>query len=132
MRQTNKALIARTYYEEAIDIYRELSHNESDVYKSSLAMTLSNLALLYAQEEELEPAKRAYAEALKIRKDLAQRHPQAYEIDYAQTLLIGETILGNSAHKIEDIKNILDKYPENPKAKKLMKGLSIIQEKQEE
>jgi tetratricopeptide (TPR) repeat protein len=49
-------------------------------------MTLNNLGLLYSATQRMRDAEEAYAEALAIRRKLAEANPDAYLPDVATTL----------------------------------------------
>ena len=116
----NELQQARAYYEEALQIHRELAEDNPEVYKPDVAMTLNNLVLFYLDLKDEEDAETAYQEAHDIYQDLACHHPQAYEIDYARILAMGFGLLGKPKEYQEEAKEILDKYPEHPKARKIL------------
>ena len=90
-------------------------------------MILNNLAALYINLEETEAAEKAYQEALDIYRELAIRHPRAYEINCAKILVMGAVSLDKSEENLEEAKAILSKYPEHPEAQGLLsfiEGLS--------
>ena len=124
LKNTNELEQARTYYEEALEIYREMSKQNPEAYKANMGMVLTNLTLLYLQLKKKEEAEKAYQEAHDIYQDLASRHPRAYGIDYAQLLGIGFALLSKPKEDLEKAKAILDKYAEHPKAQEL---LSLIE-----
>ena len=116
---------AQDYYEEALQIRRELAQKNPEAYKPDVAASLNNLTPLYLGLGKKEDAEKAYQEAHDIYQKLASRHPRAYEIDYAMILVMGFDLLGKPKEDLEEAKAILGKYPENPRARKL---LNIIEE----
>jgi tetratricopeptide (TPR) repeat protein len=72
------------HFNEAIAAYESLLR----IYKapSDRAVTLNNLAVLYRATQRLKQAEGAYAEALGIRRKLAEANPEAYLPDVAMTL----------------------------------------------
>ena len=122
---TNDLKQAQDYYEEALQIHRELAKQNSEAYLPDVAASLNNLTPLYLGLGKKEDAEKAYLEAHDIYQKLASRHPRAYEIDYAMILVMGFDLLGKPKEDLEEAKAILGKYPEHPKARKL---LNIIEE----
>ncbi len=51
-----------------------------------IAVTLSNLGLVYQAENQMDDARKAYDEALKIRRQLAEANPKVYLFQVANTL----------------------------------------------
>ena len=125
LHNTNDLKKAQDYQEEALQIHRELAQQNPEAYKPDVAMTQQNLTILYLELEKKEDAEKAYLEAHDIYQKLANRHPRAYEIDYARILVMGFDLLGKPKEDLEEAKAILGKYPENPRARKL---LNIIEE----
>ena len=125
LQATNEHRQARAYYDEALEIYRELAKCNPFVYSPNVAMTLNSLFVLYLSQKRKEEAEKAYQEAHDIYQELAGKHPRAYEIDYAGILGVGFAFFSKPKEVLEEAKEILDKYPEHPKARKL---LSIIEE----
>lgn len=126
LQKTNELQQARVYHEEALEIRRELSEHNQETYKLDLAMTQESLALLYLQQGKEEDAERAYQEAHDIYQKLAGKHPRAYEIDYARMLVMGFALLGKPKEDLEEAKEILDKYPEHPKAQELLSSIEEL------
>ena len=122
---TNDLKQAQDYYEEALQIRRELAKKNPEAYLPDVAASLNNLTPLYLGLGKKEDAEKAYLEAHDIYQKLASRHPRAYEIDYAMILVMGFDLLGKPKEDLEEAKAILGKYPEHPKARKL---LNIIEE----
>ena len=89
-------------------------------------MTLQNLTILYLRLEKKGNAEKAYLEAHDIYQKLAGRHPGAYEIDYAGILVMGFDLLGKPIEDLEKAKAILGKYPEHPKARKLLSAIEKL------
>ena len=89
-------------------------------------MTLQNLTILYLRLEKKGNAEKAYLEAHDIYQKLANRHPRAYEIDYARILVTGFYLLGKPKEDLEEAKTILGKNPEHPKAQKLLNAIEKL------
>ena len=117
---------AQDYYEEALQIRRELMEKNPEAYEPDVAMTLQNLTILYLGLGKKEDAEKAYLEAHDIYQKLANRHPRAYEIDYARILVMGFDLLGKPIEDLEKAKAILGKYPEHPKARKLLSAIEKL------
>ena len=83
---TNDLKQTQDYYEEALEIRRELAKKNPKAYNSYVAMTLNNLVILYLELKKKGDAEKAYQGAHDIYQKLAGRHPGAYEIDYAGQL----------------------------------------------
>ena len=123
---TNDLKQAQDYYEEALQIRRELMEKNPEAYEPDVAMTLQNLTILYLGLGKKEDAEKAYLEAHDIYQKLANRHPRAYEIDYARILVMGFDLLGKPIEDLEKAKAILGKYPEHPKARKLLSAIEKL------
>ena len=120
LRNTNDLKKAQDYYEEALRILRKLAQQNPRAYLPDVAVTQQNLTILYLRLEKKEDAEKAYLEAHDIYQKLANRHPRAYEITYAKILAMGFNLLGKPKEDLEEAKAILGKYPEHPKARKLL------------
>ena len=123
---TNDLKKAQDYYEEALQIHRELAKQNSEAYLPDVAASLNNLTTLYLGLGKKEDAEKAYLEAHDIYQKLANRHPRAYEIDYARILAMGFNLLGKPKEVLEEAKAILGKYPEHPKARKLLSAIEKL------
>ena len=77
---------ARSHYEEALQVLRELVEKDSETYKPDLAGTLNNLGNLLSDTNELKQAKAYHEEAMQIRRELAKMNPEAYRPYLADTL----------------------------------------------
>jgi tetratricopeptide (TPR) repeat protein len=71
---------ARAAYGRCLEWARKKG-NDADV-----ALTLKNLGLLDRDQGRMEEARNELAEALKIRRKLAQKNPETYQPDVTQTL----------------------------------------------
>jgi tetratricopeptide (TPR) repeat protein len=61
--------------------------------KADVATTLNNLGILHLDQNRMEEARKAYDEALTIRRQLAKQNPEAYLPDLAGTLNnLGESV----------------------------------------
>ncbi|KGN68803.1 hypothetical protein HR09_07450 [Porphyromonas gulae] len=99
---------AKQYYEEVLDIYKELAKKNPEAYNLDLAMTLNNLGLLLSNNNETKQAQVCYQEALKIRRALATKNPQAYNPYLASTLNNLGLLLSNN-NEIERAKDCYQK-----------------------
>jgi len=82
----NRQEDARTAYEEALKIRRELAARNPETYLPYVATTLNNLGVLFRAQNRQEDARTAYEEALKTYRELAARNPETYLPDVAMTL----------------------------------------------
>ena len=123
---TNDLKQAQDHYEEALQIRRKLAQQNPRAYLPNVAVTQQNLTTLYLRLEKKEDAEKAYLEAHDIYQKLANRHPRAYEIDYAMILVMGFDLLGKPKEDLEEAKAILGKYPEHPKAQKLLSAIEKL------
>ncbi|ASC71807.1 TPR repeat family protein [Halomicronema hongdechloris C2206] len=78
---------ATVLYSEVLTSHRQLAQENPRAYLPDVAMTLNNLAILQADQNQLSAAQASYEEALGIRRQLAQENPRAYLPDVAMTLL---------------------------------------------
>lgn len=123
LRRTHKFEQSQTYYEEALQLYRSLASRNPEAYTPAVAMTLYNLVFLYIKLEREEDAEGAYQEAYDIYQRLAHSHPIPYEIDYAEILVMGACLLDRQRKYLEEAKAILDRYPEHPRARKILSSI---------
>ena len=77
---------ARSHYEEALQVLRELVEKNPEAYRPYLANTLNNLGNLLCHTNELKQAKAYHEEAMLIRRELAEMNPEAYKPHLAMTL----------------------------------------------
>ena len=123
---TNDLKKAQDYQEEALQIRRKLAQQNPRAYLPDVAVTQQNLTILYLRLGKKEDAEKAYLEAHDIYQKLANRHPRAYEITYAKILAMGFNLLGKPKEDLEEAKAILGKYPEHPKARKLLNAIEKL------
>ena len=123
LRCTNEFEQSQTYFEEALQICRSLSARNPETYTPAVAMTLYNLVFLYIKLEREEDAEGVYQEAYDIYQRLAHSHPIPYEIDYAEILVMGAYLLDRQRKYLEEAKAILDRYPEHPRARKILSSI---------
>ena len=123
---TNDLKKAQDYYKEALQIHRELAQQNPRAYLPDVAMTQQNLTIFYLRLEKKEDAEKAYQEAHDIYQELASLHHGTYEIAYARILVMGFDLLGKPIEDLEKAKAILGKYPEHPKAQKLLSAIEKL------
>jgi len=82
----NKYKKAEQFYEEALDIIRQLAQVNPQTFLRDIGLTLNNLGLLYWNKNEYEKAEQACEEALTIYRQLAQVNSQTFLPDLASTL----------------------------------------------
>lgn len=122
--KTDELAAAQAHYEEAIGIYRELVTQRPESYRPAIAMLLINLALLYHRQRQYTEAIAAYKEGMELKRHLAEQYPAVYELDYAEGILLGNTILGYSLSRVRTAKQIIDRYPDSPKAQALQQAIA--------
>ena len=91
---------ARSHYEEALQVLRELVEKNPEAYKPYLAMILNNLGNLLSDTNELKQAEAYLEEARLIRRELAEMNPEAYRPYLANTL----NNLGNLLYHTNELK----------------------------
>ena len=126
LHNTNDLKKAQDYQEEALQIRRELAQQNPRAYLPDVATSLNNLTTLYLRLEKKEDAEKAYQGAHDIYQKLASRHPATYKIDHAKILAMGFYLLGKPKEDLEEAKAILSKYPEHPKARKLLSAIEKL------
>ena len=126
LRDTDDLKQAQDYQEEALQIRRELAQQNPRAYLPDVATSLNNLTTLYLRLEKKEDAEKAYQGAHDIYQKLASRHPATYKIDHAKILAMGFYLLGKPKEDLEEAKAILGKYPEHPKARKLLSAIEKL------
>jgi tetratricopeptide (TPR) repeat protein len=82
------------HFNEAIGTFEALLEIYSD--PSDRAGALNNLGMLYSDTQRMKEAEQAYAEALTIRRKLAEANPDAYLPDVATTLNNLAVLYGNT------------------------------------
>lgn len=65
-----------------------------------------------------------YQESLELYTNLAKKHPQVYEIEYARTLFIGAYLSEKNNKNLKEARVILLKYPNVPQAKELLETIN--------
>ena len=123
---TNDLKQAQDHYEEALQIRREFAKQNPEAYLPDVAMTQQNLTIFYLELGKKGDAEKAYLEAHEIYQKLANRHHGTYEITYAKILAMGFNLLGKPKEDLEEAKAILGKYPEHPKAQKLLSAIEKL------
>ena len=77
---------AERYYEDALELYRELADEEPEKFDEDIAMIYNNLGTYYHNDaNRRKEAEACYQEALEIYKRLAAGQPSVYEPDLAMT-----------------------------------------------
>ncbi len=77
----NRMEEARTAFEEALTIRRQLAQQDPETHLPYVATTLNNLGRLHAAQSRMEEARVAYEEAHDIYARLAKKDPERYEPD---------------------------------------------------
>ena len=95
LKTTNKLKQAQDYYEEALEIRRELAKQNPEAYKPYVAMTLNDLGALLKNTNKLKQARGYYEEALEIYRDLAKQNPETYKPNVAMTLITLSSFIWN-------------------------------------
>jgi tetratricopeptide (TPR) repeat protein len=67
-------------------IRRELAKQNPEAFRSDVALTLTNMALLYSSTHRFREAEKAFDEATAIRRELAKHNPEVFRPDLAATL----------------------------------------------
>ena len=98
---TNDLKKAQDYYEEALQIRRELAQKNPEAYLPDVAASLNDLGNLLSITNDLKQAQHYLEEALQIHRELAEKSPEAYEPDLA-TSFNNLTILYPELGKKED------------------------------
>lgn len=86
LQKLNRHKEALKYYEESIEIGKQLIVSNSPKYRRNLAQTLNNLAILYKDCNDFEKAEQEYLNSLEIIQMLSKENPNAYHSDLAQIL----------------------------------------------
>lgn len=112
-RTWNKWEQARPFYEEALDLRRELALDQSPLALANLAESLNNFGNLLKKQNDFQAAQTAFREAFQLYNTLSQEHPNLYLADVAmvlnnQALLLAETFHFGEAHQLYD--QALDLY----------------------
>jgi len=77
---------ARSHYEEVLQVHRELSEQDPEVYKPDIATTLNNLGSLHCDTNDFKQAQVYNMEALQIYREVSKQNPEAYKSDVAMSL----------------------------------------------
>jgi len=91
------------YYQQAVEIYNELTDQEPETYTHYLATCLHNLGVLYDGKKDYKTAKEHYKKALNIRRFLAEKQPEAFNLDTCVTLLNITTMYQNLLEQTGEI-----------------------------
>ena len=104
----NDFRIARKHYEKALRMYRKLSEQNLEVYKSNLAITLNNLGNLLRDTNELQRARACYEEALQMCRKLSEQDPEENKPNMAMIL----NNLGNLLRDTNELQQARARYEE--------------------
>ena len=99
---------ARGHYEEVLQVHRELSEQNPEVYNPKVAMILNNLGNLLSSTNELRQAQAHLEEAIQIYRGLLGHNPEAYKTALATIL----NNMGNLLKKTNDLKQAQTYYEE--------------------
>jgi tetratricopeptide (TPR) repeat protein len=77
---------AKPLYQEVLQIFQDLAKENPGIFLPNVAMTLNNLAILQADQNDFSGAEQNYQEALQIYRDLAKENPRTFLPDVATTL----------------------------------------------
>ncbi len=99
---------ARTSYEEARDIYRQLAAKEPDAYLPNVASALNDLGNLLSDMRDFPAARGACEEARDIYRQLAAKEPDAYLPNVASAL----NNLGNLLRGVRNFPEAREAYEE--------------------
>ena len=99
---------ARSHYEEVLQVHRELSEQNPEVYNPKMAMILNNLGNLLSSTNELRQAQAHLEEAIQIYRGLLGHNPEAYKTALATIL----NNMGNLLKKTNDLKQAQTYYEE--------------------
>jgi tetratricopeptide (TPR) repeat protein len=83
LNQYDKAIF---YYQKILDTCQARLKSNPKVYEPFIAKSQNNLGDLYLNKNDLDKARTALMESLKLRKHLAENNPDVYEPDLAKTL----------------------------------------------
>ena len=100
---------ARSHYEEVLQVHRELSEQNPEVYNPKVAMILNNLGNLLSSTNELRQAQAHLEEAIQIYRGLLGHNPEAYKTALATIL----NNMGNLLKKTNDLKQAQTYYEES-------------------
>ena len=96
-------------------------------YLPDVAMTLNNLANLHFKKNNFREALVKYEEALRIFRELAKENPRVYDIDYAQTLIMGVVLFNKDTRLLNEAKVILAKYPDVYRARQWLTRIDALE-----
>ena len=123
---------ARSHYEEVLQVHRELSEQDSEVYKPDIATTLNNLGNLHCDTNDFKQAQVYYMEALQIYREVSKQNPEAYKPAVATSLnnlgvLLKETneLEQARAYYEESLALYRELSEQNPKAYMLDVAMSL-------
>jgi tetratricopeptide (TPR) repeat protein len=117
---------AETAYNEALEIYRNLSQTNPDVSLPDVAMTLNNLANLYSAKGQNTQAETAFDEALEIYRNLSQTNPDVYAHDLATTLVMGVVLFNKDKAVLKQAESLLEPISDLVKAKNLLEKIAQL------
>jgi tetratricopeptide (TPR) repeat protein len=78
--QLNRHAVAMKAYEHCLEVARQNGD------EAAVANTLNNLGILHSEVNRMDDARQVFEEALKIRRELANKNPETYLPDVAMTL----------------------------------------------
>ncbi|MCB0644083.1 MAG: tetratricopeptide repeat protein, partial [Phaeodactylibacter sp.] len=102
--ETKDLEAAENYYQQALDIYRQLADREPDTYAHYVATVLHNLGVLYDENRAYDQAQTHYEQALFLRRQLVERQPQAFVFDLCSTQMNLVTLFQTMMEQRQDIR----------------------------
>ena len=94
----NKFGESETYYNKALTIFRRLAESNPSAYKANVAITLNELAIVYAKTQRFSEAESMNKEALEELRRLAESNPSVYEHVLGNTLNNMALVYVNTKH----------------------------------
>lgn len=114
-------------YKEAYSIYKNKNDGRNLMFFSYMSNTLINLANVYKETEKNDLAITEYNKALKIKELLYKENEKIFGIDFARALIIGyNQSFNKSIESLNDAEKILKNYKNNAKAKRLIKFIDTL------
>lgn len=110
----------KALYVELLKVQKSLVKRNPYLYNANLARTLNDMSLFYINIEELTKAQQIYKESNNLYQVLYKENQNQYGLDFVSNLILGVAYLNKDVIHLNQAKQILESFSDNPKSEKLL------------